>query len=154
MDINGWKIYYFRLFSVQLTDLEEAVQKLKTESPATYKHHPKTKLLASVYNSIINRVPSDPTHKQFLLGNTLGKSYRSWRRVKKGLPNRYRLFFKFKATPKKIVYVWFNDETTLRKEGAKTDVYVVFCNMLKNNRIPDSIDTLLKASIQPSGIEK
>lgn len=71
MDINGWKIYYFKLFSVQLTDLENAVQKLKTENPDTYKHHPKTKRLASVYNSVTNRVPSDPTHKQFLLGNTL-----------------------------------------------------------------------------------
>ncbi len=154
MDRNGWKIYYFRLFSVQLTNLEKAVQKLKTESPDTYKHHPKTKLLASVYNSITNRVPSDPDHKQFLLGNTLGQSYRGWRRVKQGLPNRYRLFFKFKATPKKIVYVWLNDETTLRKKGSKTDVYVVFCKMLKSNRIPDSIDTLLKGSIQPSEVEK
>jgi toxin YhaV len=146
MDVNGWELYYFKLFSVQLTDLENAVQKLKAENPDTYKQHPKTKLLASVYNAIINRVPADPNHKQFFLGNTLGSKYRSWKRVKQGLPNRYRLFFKLTAAPKKIIYVWFNDETTLRKEGAKTDVYVVFCKMLNNGQVPDSIDDLLKHS--------
>lgn len=150
MNIKGWNIYYYKLFFVQLTNLENIVQKLKTENPSTYKSHPKTKLLASVYNSIRERVPSDPTHEQFLLGSTLGGSYRSWRRIKNGLPNRYRLFFKFSTSSQNIVYVWLNDETTLRKAGSKTDVYVVFCKMLKNNEVPDSIDNLIENSISPS----
>ena len=67
-----------------------------------------------------------------------------WRRVKKGLPNRYRLFFRFASSPVKlIVYVWFNDEDTLRKAGAKTDVYETFGRMLAKGSVPHSIDELL-----------
>jgi len=77
--------------------------------------------------------------KKLDLNDDLGSFYTEKVFAGKRFRPANRLFFKFKATPNKIVYVWFNDETTLRKEGAKTDVYVVFCNMLKSNRIPDSI---------------
>ena len=47
------------------------------------------------------------------------------------MPDGYRLFFRFASNPVKvIVYVWFNDEDTLRKSGAKTDVYETFKRML------------------------
>ena len=83
-------------------------------------------MLASVYRALTQLVPANPDAPDFRLGKTLGPDNTHWRRVKKGTPDRYRLFFRFASNPVKvkvIVYVWFNDEDTLRKAGSKTDVY-------------------------------
>ena len=57
----------------------------------------------------------------------LGPDHIHWQRVKKGLPDRYRLFFGFAPDPVKvIVHVWFNDENTLCKAGSKSDLYEAF----------------------------
>ena len=42
-----------------------------------------------------------------------------------------------------IVYVWFNDEDTLRKAGSKTDVYETFKRMLARGVVPTSINALV-----------
>jgi toxin YhaV len=77
-------------------------------------------------------VPVNPADPLFRLGHTLGKSHGNWRRIKKGLPQRYRLFFMFASNPLPVViYAWLNDEDTLRKEGSRTDVYEVFKRMLE-----------------------
>jgi toxin YhaV len=47
-----------------------------------------------------------------------------------------------------IVYVWFNDEDTLRKAGAKTDVYEAFRRMLMKGLIPASIEDLVAEAIE------
>ncbi len=147
MEINGWHLYYFRAFAVALDALETEVTTLAAEHPVNYKTHPRTRLLASLYKSITERVPASPDHPDFRLGKTLGRDYGNWRRVKKGLPERYRLFFRFTSKPVKlIVYVWFNDEDTLRKAGSRTDVYETFRRMLARGEVPDSIDHLLRES--------
>jgi len=112
-----------------------------------YKAHPKTRLLASVYKAITQVVPADPDHPDFRLGKTLGAEHANWHRVKKGMPDRCRLFFRFASKPVKlIVYVWFNDEDTLRKAGAKTDVYEVFRHMLSRGQVPSGITELQKSA--------
>lgn len=147
MNINGWQVYYFRSFAAALDELEANVAALAKSDPRGYKTHPKTRLLASVYKAITERVPANPDHPDFRLGNTLGRGYGNWRRVKKGLPGRYRLFFRFASNPVKlIVHVWFNDEDTLRKAGSKTDVYEAFRRMLARGEVPDGIEDLLKES--------
>ena len=150
MVVNGWKLYYFRPFAAALDELEAQVAVLARGDPDVYKSHPKTRLLASVYKAITQSVPADPDHPDFRLGKTLGREYANWRRVKKGMPDRYRLFFRFASRPVKIiVYVWFNDEDTLRKAGSKTDVYEAFRRMLARGEVPDGIDALLKGSREP-----
>lgn len=63
------------------------------------------------------------------------------------MPDRYRLFFRFASSPVKvIVYVWFNDEDTLRKAGSKTDVYEAFKRMLARGQVPNDMGELLLAS--------
>ena len=139
-----WKLFYFKPFKQALDELEAAVTHLSLTDPAGYKVHPKTRLLASVYKVITVQVPANPDHPDFRLGSTLGREYANWRRVKKGMPDRYRLFFRFASNPVKlIVYVWFNDEDTLRKAGAKSDVYAVFRRMLERGEVPESIAALL-----------
>lgn len=151
MATNGWQLYYFRLFAVALSELEATVTKLAQQNPTTYKTHHKTRLLASIYKAITKSVPTNPDHSDFRLGKTLGSKHTHWRRVKKGMPERYRLFFRFNSNSiKLIVYVWFNDEDTLRKSGSKTDVYETFKRMLARGEVPDSITELLETSFLPT----
>lgn len=148
MIANGWQLFYFKLFKAALDELEQVVTKLAEHDPDGYKSHPKTRLLASVYKAIMQVVPANPGHPDFRLGKTLGAEHTNWRRVKKGMPDRYRLFFRFASRPVKlIVYVWFNDEDTLRKAGSKTDVYEVFKRLLSRGQVPSGIEGLLAESV-------
>ncbi len=147
MIANGWHLYYHRVFKVALDELEAAVGKLAADDPTGYKKHPKTRLLASVYRTVKQLVPANPDAADFRLGKTLRPASTNWRRVKKGMPERYRLFFRFASSPKKaIVYVWFNDEDSLRKAGSKTDVYETFKRMLARGMVPNNVDALLQDS--------
>lgn len=144
------QLFYFKLFKAALDELEQFVSKLALQDPCSYKAHPKTRLLASVYKAITQLVPANPDHPDFRLGKTMGSQYSNWRRVKKGMPERYRLFFRFASSQVKlVVYAWFNDEDTLRKTGSKTDVYEVFRRMLARGDVPTSIDDLLRDSSRP-----
>ena len=144
---GGWQLFYFKPFKMALDQLEADVTRLAKRDPAGYRTHANTRLLASVYRAITQQVPANPDHPDFRLGKALGGNYTNWRREKQGLPDRYRLFFRFASSPVKlIVYVWFNDDDTLRKAGAKTDVYAVFRRMLERGVVPDSIGALLEFS--------
>ena len=49
-----------------------------------------------------------------------------------------------------IVFVWLNDEDTLRKSDARTDVYAVFRKMLESGKVPNDFGELLaKAAATP-----
>jgi len=150
MQKNGWNLFQFRTFALRLKALTQEVASLAKSDPTGYKQHPKTKLLASVYRSITETVPTNPADPVFRLGHTLGKQNGNWRRVKKGLPQRYRLFFMFATNPLQVViYAWLNDEDTLRKEGSRTDVYEVFKRMLERGEVPSTIDELIQGSTKP-----
>lgn len=149
MIANGWRLTYFRVFQVALDELEAAVTELARKDPGGYRTHPKTKLLASVYRAVTELVPTNPDAADFRLGRTLGSGNTHWRRVKAGMPDRYRLFFRYASNPVKvIVYVWFNDEDTLRKAGSRTDVYETFKRMLARGVVPTGIDALLAAAAE------
>lgn len=147
MIVNGWRLFYFRPFAAALNELEASVAQLAARDPAGYKAHPKTRLLASIYRAITLTVPAGPDHPSFRLGKAFGREFSNWRRVKSGMPNRYRLFFRFTSRPMKaIIYVWINDDETLRKAGARTDVYATFQRMLERGEVPASLDELLQQS--------
>ncbi len=149
MRIGQWNLFQFKPFAQRLQTLTQDVARLAQADPALYKQHPKTKLLASVYQSMTVTVPANPADPVFRLGHTLGKSNGNWRRVKKGLPQRYRLFFMFGSSPLAvIIYAWLNDEDTLPKEGSRTDVYQVFKRMLERGEVPSTIDELIQGSTE------
>ena len=141
---NGWQLYYFKAFQAALDVLEATVTQVAAKDPKGYKTHLKVRLLASVYRAITQQVPASPDVPEFRLGKTLGAAATHWRRVKKGLPERHRLFFRFASIPIQIIiYVWFNDENALRKAAAKTDGYETFQRTLARGRVPGSIEELL-----------
>ena len=151
MLVKGWRLYTYPLFESQLRGLTEAVEQLSGTQPDTYKEHPKSKLLATILRLITETIPRDPAAAQFRQGDTLGPDNRHWFRAK--FHQRYRLFFRFSSKDKIIVYVWINDESTLRKAGAKTDAYAVFRAMLRAGDPPQSLEALLRRAkeMNPKG---
>jgi toxin YhaV len=145
MEVNGWKLYGHKLFVDQLLKLIHEVQALKDSDPTGYETHPKTKFLVTINKLIKQNIPEDPAAPEFRQGNTLGKDNKHWFRAK--FHTRYRLFFRFSTKHRVIIYVWLNDEKTLRKAGAKTDPYFIFQSMLKSGNPPQNFEVLLKAAI-------
>ena len=143
MSENDREIYRVKRFREQYHEIVETVEALRKNNPKTYKKHSKTKFLKRLHNVIYNDVLADPLNRKFQLSNTL-KKHREWRRVKGGLPNRYRLFFRFYSKQKRIVFVWMNEEGTLRNKGGKYDVYTVFEGLLEKCLIPDNYKDLFK----------
>lgn len=148
MRVNGWDLFSFHLFTETLDKLVKDVVALKEKDPSEYKHHPKTKLLKRVFISITETVPQDPNHSRFTLGKFLGEHNKNWRRVKKGLPQRFRLFFRFSTKDSSIIYVWLNDTSTFRKKGSKTDVYNVFKWLIGNGKVANSYAELKAAATE------
>jgi toxin YhaV len=144
MEVNGWKLYGHPLLVSQLQKLEAAVKTLREEDPEGYIGHPKAKLLATLNRLIQDIIPSDPSAPEFRQGNTLGKDNKHWFRAK--FHARYRMFFRFSSKHKAIVYVWVNDERTLRQSGAKSDPYEVFKSLLESGKPPQDFEALLKRS--------
>jgi toxin YhaV len=144
MTDSSWKLFTFQLFDTQFRPLVKEVDALRSANPASYKTHPKTKLLAAI-NGAVKDILSDPLHSKFQLGDTLGEKKKVWRRAKSGL-QRYRLFFRFSSEQKAIVLVWFNDEATLRKKGDSHDVYAAFKKMINDGSIPHTFKELIKRS--------
>ena len=141
MLVNGWKLYVHPLFQQQLTRLAEQVEGLARKDPEGYRQHSATKLLATINGLIRDLIPRNPSAAEFRQGNTLGEDNRHWFRAK--FHERYRLFYRFSTKDKVIIYAWVNDESTLRKAGAKTDPYRVFKSMLESGDPPQSVQELL-----------
>ncbi len=149
MEGHGWRLFQYPLFEAQLKRLTETVDQLSITQPETYKEHPKTKLLATIRRYMMEIIPRDPNAPEFRQGDTLGSDNRHWFRAK--FHQRYRLFFRFSTSDKVIVYVWVNDEFTLRKAGSKTDAYAVFKSMLDAGDPPRTLEALLKRAKEMRG---
>jgi toxin YhaV len=148
MLVNGWSLYQHTLFQEQLAKLSAEVERLAVSQPATYRELPKTKLLATVLRYVTELIPRDPGSTEFRQGNTLGPDNRHWFRAK--FLRRYRLFFRFSSRERIILYVWLNDELTLRKAGSKTDPYAVFKSMLASGNPPQFLEDLFRKSEEVS----
>jgi len=142
--VNGWRLFAHPLFAQQLEKLVVHVEALAAKDPASYKDQPAAKLLATLRRHILEIIPRNPGAPKFRQGNTLGEDNRHWFRAK--FHERYRLFYRFSSRDKVIIYAWVNDETSLRKAGAKTDPYTLFRNMLASGNPPSSISQLLGTS--------
>jgi toxin YhaV len=150
MEVNGWRLFQYPLFESQLGKLTESVEQLSIRQPDSYRGPRKTKLLATIHRTITESIPRDPSAAEFRQGDTLGPDNRHWFRAKSH--QRYRLFFRFSTKDKVIVYVWINDEFTLRKAGSKTDAYAVFKSMLNAGDPPRTLEALLKRAKEMRGV--
>ena len=143
--VNGWTLFAHPLFLDQVAELAEKVAALKAANPAGYRGKNATKRLAAITKLMFEEIPSDPADPKFRQGNTLGDEHRHWFRAK--FFQQYRLFFRFHAESRIIIFAWVNDETTLRAYDSRTDAYRVFKGMLEDGNPPDDWKALL-ASVQ------
>jgi toxin YhaV len=144
MIVNGWRLYIHPLLEAHVRQLVERVNTLSMRDPQGYTEHPAAKLLDTVNRHMREVVPRDPNAPEFRQGSALGVNNRHWFRAK--FHHRYRLFYRFSSKEKTIVYVWINDESTLRKAGSKTDPYAVFRAMLESGDPPSSMEALVGQS--------
>jgi toxin YhaV len=142
LKINGWTLYAHPLFLDQLDRLMKAVESEMQKNPDTYRGGSNAKLLASIKEIAFKRIPADPTDKRYRQASTLGDDYKHWFRDKFG-NGRFRLFFRYDAKAKLIIYAWVNDDDSKRTFGSKNDAYAVFKKMLDAGNPPDNWDKLL-----------
>jgi len=131
--INGWQVLALPRFSERYAALRREAQRLKDQvSPQEYVRHPAVKLAGAVHRLITQIVPDNPNAPDFRLRGELS----TFRRAKgHGLPQRYRLFWIFSERNKTIIFLYLNDEETLRKEGAGSDPYAVFARLVARGEI-------------------
>jgi toxin YhaV len=116
---NGWRILGHPVFRERYLALRSEARRLASTRPvAEARQHPTIKLFAAVNQILTDVIPADPDAPDFRLRDELAM----FRRVKgHGLPDRYRLFFVFSSARRVIIVLYLNDDSSLRKEGERTD---------------------------------
>lgn len=141
---HGWTLLMHPLFELQLNTLIGKVEALKEKHPDKYTSKNDTKRLAAIEALVFDIIPQDPARPEYRQGTTLGAQHKHWFRAK--FFQQYRLFFRYHQASKIIVYVWVNDENSLRAYDSKTDAYQVFARMLQSGNPPDDWEDLLAAT--------
>jgi toxin YhaV len=142
--VNGWTIFAHPLFLNQVEELARQVGALKKKDPKGFAKKNASKRLAAIVKLPFEIIPQEPTRSQYRQGSTLGEEYKHWFRAE--FFQQYRLFFRYHAQSKAIVYAWMNDEDTKRAYESGDDAYRVFRKMLDTRRPPDGWDQLLSDS--------
>jgi toxin YhaV len=147
--INGWSIYFHPDFADRFQALRAGFERVRGRDPDGYRTSSPAKVFEAVRRLVISEIPGDPGADRFRQGSTLGHEYRHWRRAK--FLGRFRLFFRYHTEARIIVFVWLNDENTLRKAGSRSDPYHIFREMLEKGQPPSDWPDLIAASATVRG---
>jgi toxin YhaV len=139
--VNGWTLFAHPIFLDQLDALTTQVEALRRRDPAGYVKKNATKRLAAIAKLAFDVIAQDPARPEYRQGNTLGDEHKHWFRAK--FFQQYRLFFRFHAQAKVIVFAWVNDEHTKRACESADDAYRVFRRMLDAGHPPSDWSQLL-----------
>jgi toxin YhaV len=141
---HGWTLFAHPLFLAQLETLTRQVEALKRKDPAGYTRKNAAKRLAAIVKLAFDIIPQDPTRVEYRQGNTLGNEHTHWFRAK--FFQQYRIFFRYHAQSRIIVYAWVNDADTRRAYESDYDAYRVFRKMLENGNPPEDWAQLFSES--------
>ncbi len=139
--VHGWTVFAHPLFLAQLEALSRQVEALRKKDPAGYGKKNASKRLAAITRLAFDLIPQDPARPEYRQGGALGDAHRHWFRAK--FFQQYRLFFRYHAPSRVIVYAWVNDEDSKRAYESSDDAYRVFRRMLEGGNPPDDWDRLL-----------
>ena len=139
--VNGWTLFAHSLFLDQLEFLTRQVEAFRQKDAVNFVKKNATKRLAAITKLAFEVIPQDPTRAEYRQGNTLGEAHKHWFRAK--FFQQYRLFFRYHAQSKVIVFVWVNDNNTKRAFESGDDAYRVFRKMLEAGHPPDNWQQLL-----------
>lgn len=142
--VDGWTILAHPLFLDQLEKLTGEVEALKCKDPIGYPRKNASKRLAAIHRLVFAVIPQDPTRPEYRQGQTLGAEHKHWFRA--SFFQQYRLFFRYHAQAKLLVFAWVNDENSKRAYERSDDAYRVFRRMLENGHPPDDWEQLLAES--------
>ena len=140
--IHGWTVFSHPLFLAQLEALVQQVEAFKQKDPAGYVKKNASKRLAAITKLAFDVIPQDPARPEYRQGSTLGDEHKHWFRAK--FFEQYRLFFRYHAPSKVIVFAWVNDEDSKRAYESGDDAYRVFRKMLATGHPPDDWSQLLE----------
>ena len=99
------------------------------------------KRLAAIIKLVFDVIPQDPARPEYRQGGALGAEHKHWFRAK--FFQQYRLFFRYHAQSKIIVFAWVNDDDTKRAYESDTDAYRMYRKMLDDGHPPDNWEQLL-----------
>lgn len=139
--VHGWTIFAHPLFLAQIEALARQVEVLRQKDPVGYVKKNASKRLAAIKKLAFDVIPQDPARPEYRQGATLGDDYKHWFRAK--FFQQYRLFFRYHAPGKVIVFAWVNDEDSKRAYESSDDAYRVFRRMLESGHPPDDWSQLL-----------
>ena len=139
--IHGWTVFAHPLFLAQVEALALQVEALKQKDPVGYLKKNATKRLAANTKLALDVIPHDTPRPQYRQGTALGDDHEHWLRAK--FFQQYRLFFRYHAPSKVIVFAWVNNEDTKRAYESSDDAYRVFRKMLESGHPPDDWNQLL-----------
>ena len=142
--VHGWHLFAHPLFLAQVQTLSQQVETLQRKDPVGYVNKNATKRLSAITQLAFDTIPQDPTRPEYRQGHTLGEAHKHWFRAK--FFQQYRLFFRYHAGSKVIVFAWVNDDQTKRAFESSNDAYRVFRKMLESGHPPDDWDQLLRES--------
>jgi toxin YhaV len=142
--VHGWHLFAQPLFLAQVQALSQQVETLQRKDPMGYVNKNATKRLSAITQLAFDTIPQDPTRSEYRQGNTLGGQHKHWFRAK--FFQQYRLFFRYHAGSKVIVFAWVNDDQTKRAFESSDDAYRVFRKMLESGHPPDDWVQLLRES--------
>ena len=142
--INGWTIFAYPLFLDQLAVLTVQVESIRQKDPNGFVRKNAAKRLAAIAKLAFGVIPQDPSRPEYRQGSTLGEDHKHWFRAR--FFQQYRLFFRYHARSKVIVYAWVNDADTKRAYESRDDAYRVFRKMLESGHPPDDWERLLSAA--------
>ncbi|MEO6626253.1 MAG: type II toxin-antitoxin system YhaV family toxin [Burkholderiaceae bacterium] len=151
---HGWTVFAHPLLVAQLEALVRQVEALKRKDPTGFKKKNAGKRLAAITQLAFDVIPQDPTRSEYRQGN-LGDYHKHWFRAK--FFQQYRLFFRYHARSRVIVFAWVNDENSKRAFESSHDACKVFRRMLERGHPPDDWGQLLaeaKDAIQPAALPK
>lgn len=139
--VHGWTVFAHPMFLAQLDDLTRQVELLREKDPVGYGRKNASKRLAAITQLAFDVIPQDPTRPEYRQGGALGAAHTHWFRAK--FFQQYRLFFRYHAASKIIVFAWVNDEDSKRAYESSNDAYRVFRKMLDSGHPPDDWSQLL-----------
>lgn len=142
--VNGWTLFAHPLFLSQVDALATEVEGLKRKDPDGYGRRNATKRLAAIERLALDVIPADPSRPEYRQGHTLGSAHAHWCRAK--FFQQYRLFFRYHAPSRVIVFAWVNDEDSRRAYESQHDAYRTFRRMLERGHPPHDWDALLGES--------
>jgi toxin YhaV len=139
--VHGWTVFAHPLFLAQAEALARQVEIFKQKNPVGYVKKNASKRLAAITKLAFDVVPQDPARPEYRQGGTLDDDHKHWLRAK--FFQQYRLFFRYHAPSKVIVFAWVNDEGTKRAYESSDDAYRVFRKMLESGHPPGDWNQLL-----------